>query len=92
MIGKTRSIRGIRFNLGYGINYDVSGLDVGGINQTDHFQKGLQIGFFNNTLKMTGLQIGLVNKTDFLHGVQIGVLNFNSQGMTDFFPIVNWAF
>ena len=92
MIADNKSIRGARFNLVYGVNYDVSGLDIGLINQSNHYQKGLQVGFFNSTLKMTGLQLGLVNYTNFLNGVQIGLLNFNTQGMTDFFPIVNWSF
>ena len=92
MIGKSKSIHGIRLNLAHGINYDVTGLDVGAFNQTDHYQKGLQVGFYNSTLKMTGLQIGLVNKTDFLEGVQIGLLNYHTRGMREFFPLVNWAF
>jgi len=92
MIDKTKSIYGVRFNLVYGINYDVTGVDVGAFNRTTHYQKGLQVGIFNNTLKMTGLQIGLVNYTDFLDGVQIGVLNYHTQGMTDFFPFINWSF
>ena len=92
MIDPDKSIYGARMNLVYGVNFDVVGLDIGLVNRTKNFQKGLQIGFFNTNIKMSGLQVGLVNYTNFLNGVQIGLLNFNTQGMTDFFPIVNWSF
>lgn len=92
MINENKSIYGARLNFVYGVNYDVVGLDIGLVNRTKNFQKGLQVGFFNSNIKMSGLQVGLVNYTNFLYGVQIGLLNYNTQGMTDFFPIVNWAF
>jgi len=92
IIDDKKSIYGLRLNLGHGKNYDVYGVDLGLFNETTHYQKGLQVGFVNSTLKMTGLQIGLVNTTDFLEGVQIGLLNFHTHGMRDFFPIVNWSF
>ena len=92
VIDEDKSIYGARLNLVYGVNQDVFGLDLGLVNRTKHFQKGLQVGFFNSNVKMSGLQVGLVNYTNFLYGVQIGLLNFNTQGMTDFFPILNWSF
>jgi len=92
LIHQRESINGMRVNLAYGVNYDVTGIDIGVINQVDRNFKGLQVGFFNNNLKTTGLQIGFINKTNFLEGIQIGILNFHTQGMTDFFPFINWAF
>jgi len=92
MINQMESIHGIRFNFVYGINRDVYGLDFGMINQVDHYQKGLQIGIVNTSLKTKGVQIGFFNKTDFLEGVQIGLINIHTHGLTKLFPIINWSF
>ena len=86
------NIRGVRFNVIYGVNHDVSGLDIGLINQVNRHQKGLQVGLFNSSFKTSGVQLGIINKTNNLHGVQIGLINIHTEGMTEFFPIINYSF
>ena len=92
VVSKSEDVKGIRCNLIYGVNNDVSGLDFGAINQVDGIQKGLQVGFFNNNFKTSGVQIGLVNKTEYLNGLQIGFFNIHVEGDRKFFPIVNFSF
>jgi hypothetical protein len=41
-------VHGLRFNLIYGINRDVYGLDTGGYNSTLRDSKGIQLGLFGN--------------------------------------------
>lgn len=66
----------IGLNLLWGINDNVIGLDIGGVNWVDDH--------------MAGLQIGLINRAEKLHGVQLGLLNFqNSDVGIGFLPFIN---
>ncbi|MFH0754753.1 MAG: hypothetical protein V2A70_09315 [Candidatus Omnitrophota bacterium] len=85
-------VKGLRLDLIYGDNFNVTGIDIGLINKVESRQKGLQIGLYNNAGESSGLQIGLVNRARWLEGVQIGLINIHEQGKRKFFPIVNFSF
>ena len=87
------SVKGVRINIVYGKNEDVSGVDFGLFNDVYGDQKGLQFGLWNKSFKSQGVQIGIVNYTEYLNGLQIGFLNIHNMG--DSFrvlPIVNFSF
>ena len=87
------NVKGLRVNLIYGENIDVSGIDLGLVNRSYGTQKGLQLGVFNNTSDFHGLQLGLINKTTRLKGMQIGLINMNRESWKKgFVPLINWAF
>ena len=101
------SVRGVRLNLIYTVNQDVTGVDWGFVNVTNGDflgynvgfvnivrgkATGFQKGFVNNTGNMSGLQLGFVNITDSLSGLQIGLINVNKAGPLVVFPIVNFSF
>lgn len=85
------SVEGLRFNLVYGKNANVSGLDVGVANHvtgqfwglqwamlaniTDGTMRGLQGGAFNQSTAARGVQIGFVNVAKQYHGFQMGFFN-----------------
>lgn len=92
VVADFENVNGFRLNLFYGVNFNVSGLDVGIINQVDGKQKGVQLGIYNNSLETSGVQIGLVNRTGWLYGLQIGLVNINTYGKRKFLPIVNFSF
>lgn len=85
------TVKGVRFNFGWGRHAGMYGLDSGLVGVSDSFAglsatifgsftgeaSGVQMGLVNITEGHTsGLQIGLVNATQSLSGVQIGLLNF----------------
>ena len=88
------SVKGWRLNIFYGVNQNVSGLDVGLVNQVEGDQKGVQIGLFNTSFKSSGIQIGLFNRTEYLNGLQIGILNMHGMGDQFFriLPGINFSF
>lgn len=92
IVDRTEAITGFRFNFVYGINDDITGLDVGGFNRIDGVQKGLQLGFLNKSFKTKGLQIGLFNYTEYLEGIQIGILNIHNEGDMRIMPGINFKF
>ena len=82
------SIKGFRFNLLYGVNQDVSGIDIGPINRVKGNMKGLhcglvnlvggdlsgcQVGIANSAQKTKGIQCGLINHAVSMTGIQIGL-------------------
>lgn len=92
LIPEDKSINGMRINVVYGFNENVSGLDVGLVNRTFGQQTGLQVGLFNSTFEMEGVQIGIINRADFLSGVQIGLVNFHDQSDAPYIPLIRVAF
>ena len=84
------TVKGVRFNLGWGTYVGTYGLDLGTFSDAKDFvgvainwcgnvadtATGLQIGLVNAGGHARGLQIGLVNHVQRLDGVQIGLLNF----------------
>lgn len=98
------TVKGVRFNFGWGSHAGMYGLDTGLVGVADSFAgisatifgsfvgeaQGVQMGLVNVTDGHTsGLQVGLVNATQSLSGVQIGLLNFAwSQWSV---PIINIA-
>lgn len=84
------TVKGVRFNLGWGTYAGTYGLDFGTFSDAKDFAgvainwcgnvadsaAGLQIGLVNAGGHARGLQIGLVNHVEHLDGVQIGLLNF----------------
>ena len=84
------SIHGFRFNLIYGFNRDVSGLDLGFANRAKGDMNGLQWGainivegnatsfqwgLFNTSRKIKGFQLGVINHSEAMRGLQLGVIN-----------------
>ena len=93
IINERDDVKGMRFNLIYGANHDISGIDLGLVNRSYGIQKGFQFGVFNDTSDFCGLQLGLINKTLRLEGVQIGIVNIHYESKNKgFVPFVNWAF
>ncbi|MDP8213222.1 MAG: hypothetical protein P9X22_08060 [Candidatus Zapsychrus exili] len=92
IVHEGEDVKGVRFNVIYGVNDDVSGIDIGLINKSKGYQKGIQLGIYNSTLDFSGLQLGLINRTDWLDGIQIGLINIHAEGERNFFPIINFAF
>lgn len=70
-------VMGIRINVLYGKNENVSGLDVGLVNYTSARQEGLQAGGFNYAGdELAGVQVGAVNRAIAdSFGFQIGGFN-----------------
>ena len=107
IFSESTDVYGLRFNLFYGSNADLYGIDVGlvgsaeavgGIqgslaNYTEELV-GVQIaGVHNKSERVVGLQFAsLINETEELTGLQIGLLNFNRGGPLPVFPIVNFGF
>ncbi len=84
------TVKGVRFNLGWGTYAGTYGLDLGTFSDAVDFAgiavnwcgnvadtaTGIQIGLVNAGGHARGLQIGLVNHVQRMDGVQIGLLNF----------------
>lgn len=92
LVDDLEDVNGLRLNVIYGDNFNVSGLDLGLVNKVTGDQKGVQIGLFNDAYSATGLQVGLFNRTEWLDGVQIGLVNIHKNGKYEFLPIVNFSF
>lgn len=93
VVDEDDSVKGLRFNLIYGANHDVTGIDAGFINRTYGTQKGFQIGIFNNVNEFHGLQIGLINRVQRLDGMQFGLANIHYEADNKgFVPFFNFKF
>ncbi len=93
IVNEYDSVKGLRFNLIYGVNDDVAGIDFGLVNKSYGTQKGFQLGMFNNTTNFRGLQIGLINNTHQFEGVQVGLINMHYKNTKkSFTPFINWNF
>ena len=93
MLPESVKIYGFRFNLIYGKNHSVYGVDIGLINELSHDLMGLQgglnnqadrvfglqYGVFNTCSKLYGAQAGLINKSKSTKGCQIGLINYSDQ-------------
>ncbi len=106
-VDNSSSVTGVRLNLLYAVNQDVTGVDWPiwilpvTINIVKGNMTGVQYGLYNQVdSKMTGVQIGLVNNVNSLYGIQLGLVNLNKAGAPIpqdmskpfFFPFINWAF
>lgn len=95
LVPEAESISGVRLNLLYTVNADVTGLDLGlGINRTTGTYKGVQFGLANwNEMDSTGLQVGLVNRiAGRAIGVQYGMVNVVEGDLSGVqWGFVNWA-
>ncbi len=69
------NVYGIRLNLVYGRNQNVTGLDMGGMNTVIQSQKGGQIGLINLSEECRGASAGVMNYTGSLSGGQLGLMN-----------------
>jgi hypothetical protein len=90
------TIAGFRFNLLYGRNVSMTGLDLGLVNHitrgsftglqwslvgiTEGEFKGLQLGVINYAKQVRGVQFGFVNYAGTIYGLQIGLINIIGQG------------
>lgn len=92
LVHERKSVSGFRWNIVYGVNNNISGLDVGMFNVAEGAQKGLQVGLYNSSFKSSGVQIGIVNRTEYLHGIQIGLINIHGEGNWRILPAVNFSF
>ena len=73
-------VNGFRFNLFYGNNKNVDGVDIGLIQQITEKGIGTQFGGVNITNKMDGSQIGLIgNRAENIDGPQFSII-FNYAG------------
>ncbi len=78
LVPEYQSIRYLRLNLGYSVNDNVHGLDMGLFNSAYGHQKGVALGLWNRTDEyLHGVQLGLVGSVgDELRGAQIGAFTF----------------
>jgi hypothetical protein len=68
-------VYGMRLNLGYGSNQNLTGLDVGAVNVITDKQRGGQLGLINLSEYSLGVCAGGMNYTTNLRGGQVGLLN-----------------
>ena len=89
------SIKGFRFNVLYGYNRNLTGVDLGIIvNRLDGDLTGGQLGIVNwtETGKVTGGQIGTVNiHTANVVGAQVGAFNYAKEVTGLQWGVVNYA-
>ena len=69
------NVYGIRMNLPYGRNQNVTGLDIGGVNVVADQQTGGQLGLINLSQNFTGVCAGLMSHTNNLRGLHLGLSN-----------------
>ena len=71
------AVSGFRWNIVYGKNSAMTGLDIGIANHVAGPMKGVQFGWFNQTESMVGWQDGIVNyTTGEFEGFQSGGVNY----------------
>lgn len=91
---ENNSITGLRLNIIYGKNVNVSGIDWGFVNSTTGKQVGAQWGFVNLVDNgFLGLQGGFVNLTDNkFEGLQYGFVNYHKGKVSGVqFGFINYA-
>ena len=94
IVPEAQSISGFRFNLIYGKNATVTGLDLGLVNKTTGMQSGVQWGGVNLTDGgLSGWQSGFVNISKGSSvGLQTGAVNYHQGHFNGLqFSIVNYA-
>ena len=92
LVNEDQNVLGLRLNLIYGVNQDVTGIDLGVANSSKGYEKGLMWGIFNSTEDFTGVQVGLINKTDWLTGLQFGLINITTMEKHKWIPFCNFSF
>lgn len=76
---------GVRANILYGKNRNVSGLDIGLVNHVTGDMKGVEIGIVNNVEgDVYGVQSGVVNCSNCMTGYQEALINVNQRKATGF--------
>jgi len=88
------SITGVRWNVLYGKNSSVTGLDFGLVNRTtEKMSTGVQVGILGFADRgWTGLQSNFVNVTrNEFKGVQFGFLNYTEDANGLMIGIINYA-
>ena len=73
------NVYGLRFNLIYGKNKEVWGLDMGFANTSTKGVRGIQAGLINGPGTLGGIGIGAVNSTETVNGLQAGLFNVSEQ-------------
>jgi len=94
IIDRTRPIHGLRLALPYGRNWDVTGVDIGIVNRTDHDLTGAQFAFVGLVDgQMQGLQYNwlLSSVGGRAQGAQFGVVNTAGALEGAQFGAVNYA-
>ncbi len=94
IVPESQSINGIRFNLIYGKNANVTGFDFGLVNHTTGKEVGIQWGMVNlNDDGFTGWQDSFVNITKGMSvGLQSGAVNYHDGHFNGLqISIVNYA-
>ena len=94
IVPETQSINGLRFDLIYGKNANVTGFDLGLANHTTGKELGVQWGIVNLTEGgFTGWQDGFVNVTKGMSvGLQTGTVNYHDGHFNGLqISIVNYA-
>ena len=91
IVPETEAVSGFRWNIIYGKNSAMTGLDLGIANHVGGHMEGVQFGWVNltetmvgwqdgivnyNTGEFEGLQWGGVNYTGRINGLQLGVVNY----------------
>jgi hypothetical protein len=94
IVKEDQSVKGFRFNLIYGKNAAMTGLDIGLVNMSTSLQKGVQWGGVSMTYGgFVGWQnnFASISKGDFI-GLQTGTVNYHEghfHGLQ--FAVVNYA-
>jgi hypothetical protein len=94
ILPETDFIHGFRFDLIYGRNTSITGLDLGFINHlTMGFSEGVQVGFVNMIENdYTGWQCGFINLTkNNFEGFQSGLFNYAKMIKGVQFGLVNYV-
>jgi len=94
IVPESQSINGIRFNIIYGKNANVTGFDFGFVNHTTGKEVGIQLGMINLTDNgFTGWQDSFVNITKGMSvGLQTGTVNYHDGHFNGLqISIVNYA-
>jgi hypothetical protein len=92
MINEEQDILGLRVNLLYGVNENITGIDLGPVNRSNGYQRGIMWGIFNSTYDFSGIQVGLINKTEWLNGFQLGLINISNLEKRKWVPFCNFSF
>lgn len=87
-----KTVVGFRFNLFYGVNENVYGLDTGLINTVKNNSAGISLGLVNFTRKHSGAQLGIFNFSERVYGFQIGVVNASQNPHNIQIGVINIGF
>ncbi len=91
LLPESVKIYGFRFNLIFGKNHSVYGVDIGLINELSHDLMGMQGGLNNQSERVFGLQYGLFNNCGKLYGAQAGVINKSKQTKGCQIGLINYS-